>query len=79
MKRVVFPWDIGIWENLVEAMGGGRWWMWWWVGARTRKVWKKGVVEGGKNGSGSINGGAWNWERDGGGVVRWEVNGFEGM
>ena len=81
MKRVVYPWDIGIWENLVEAMGGGRWCVWWWVGSRTRKVWKRGVEKGkrGKNGGESRNGGEWDWERDGGGGVRWEVNGFEGM
>ncbi|RPB27075.1 zf-DHHC-domain-containing protein [Terfezia boudieri ATCC MYA-4762] len=62
VKRVVFPWDIGIWENLIEAMGGGKWWVWWWVGAKTRKVWKKRTGKRGKNVSGS---------------VRWEVNGFE--
>ncbi|KAF8424488.1 DHHC palmitoyltransferase-domain-containing protein [Tirmania nivea] len=77
VKRVVFPWDIGIWENLIEAMGGGSWWVWWWVGARTRKVWKKGMGKRGKNGSGSRNGREWDWESDGGGGVRWEVNGFE--
>lgn len=77
VKRAVFPWDIGIWENLVEAMGGGGWWGWWWVGARTRKVWP-GEGKAGKGKAGKGKGGDWDWERDGGGGVRWEVNGFEG-
>lgn len=53
-------------------MGGegvGFWW-WWWVGQSNRKVWKK------ENGVDMGN--EWDWERDGGGGVKWEVNGFEG-
>ncbi|KAF8469726.1 DHHC palmitoyltransferase-domain-containing protein [Kalaharituber pfeilii] len=67
VRRVIFPWDIGIWENLCEAMGTWKAWEWLWVGAKTRQDWDPSQPSG------------WDWERDGGGGVRWEVNGFEGM
>lgn len=59
----VFPYDIGIWENLVEALGPS-WWAWWWPFAAGGPP----VYDGRKN---------WDWEEQGGGGIRWRVNGFD--
>jgi palmitoyltransferase len=64
-KQLAYPYDIGLWENLKEGLG------------RNPLAWLYVFSAGGPEVYNVTKEKKWDWERQGGGGVRWLVNGFE--
>ncbi|RPA86877.1 zf-DHHC-domain-containing protein [Ascobolus immersus RN42] len=64
-KQLAYPYDIGLWENLKEGLG------------KNPLAWLYVFSAGGPEVYSATKEKKWDWERQGGGGVRWLVNGFE--
>lgn len=64
-KKLAYPYDIGIWENLKEGLG------------RNPLAWLYVFAAGGPEVYSAVKEKKWDWDAQGGGGVRWLINGFE--